>query len=245
VARYKITIEYDGLEMVGWQRQKEPNSVQQYLEEAIYKFSKQNVIVHGCGRTDARVHAYAHVSHFDLDQIYPTITIINALNFYLRPAKIVVLGAEIVDEEFHARFKARARSYQYLVINRHSPLILEKNRAWHIISPLDENLMQEAANHLIGKHDFTSFRAKSCQAKSSYKTLEQIKISRDNERVIFFLKAPSFLHHMVRNIVGTLIYVGNGKLQPDDVAKILEAKNRAAAGPTAPAAGLYFLTAHY
>jgi tRNA pseudouridine38-40 synthase len=245
VPRYKITIEYDGSQMVGWQRQKEPNSVQQYLEEAIYNFSKENVVVHGCGRTDARVHAYAHVSHFDLDQTYPIITVINALNYYLRIAKIVVLEAEVVDDDFHARFKAKARSYQYLVINRHSPLILEKNRAWHIISPLDEHKMQEGANFLIGKHDFSSFRAKSCQAKSPLRTLEQIKISRDNEKVSFFLKAPSFLHHMVRNIVGTLVYVGNGKLQPDDVKDILEAKNRAAAGPTAPAAGLYFLTADY
>ena len=125
----------------------------------------------------------------------------DAKNYYLRIAKIVVLEAEIVDDDFHARFKAKARSYQYLVINRHSPLILEKNRAWHIISPLDEHKMQEAANFLIGKHDFSSFRAKSCQAKSPLRTLEQIKISRDNEKVSFFLKAPSFLHHMVRNIV--------------------------------------------
>jgi tRNA pseudouridine38-40 synthase len=231
--------------MVGWQRQKEPNSVQQYLEEAIYEFSKQNVVVYGCGRTDARVHAYAHVSHFDLDQTYPVLTIINAINFYLRHLRIVVLTAEIVDEHFHARFSARARSYKYLIINRHSPLMLEKNRAWHVISPLDENLMQEAANFLIGKHDFTSFRAKSCQAKSAYKTLEKIEISRDNEQITFLLRAPSFLHHMVRNIVGTLVYVGNGKFQPGDVGSILDAKDRTKAGPTAPAAGLYFLTAYY
>lgn len=243
--RYKITTEYEGTGISGWQFQNNGNSIQQYLEEAILKFSKEQVTVHGSGRTDAGVHALAQIAHFDLEKEYQVHVIQRGINHFLKPNKIIIINCEIVDNEFHARFSAKKRHYQYIVLNRLVPSVLLENKAWHVKEKLDVNKMQEAANLLLGLHDFTSFRATHCQALSPVKTIDEIKIESQDDKIIFYLKAPSFLHHMVRNIVGTLVLVGKGKWQVQDVAKALAAKDRKASGPTAPAQGLYFVKVQY
>lgn len=243
--RYKITIEYDGTGVSGWQRQVNGNSIQQFLEEAIAKFSKEQVTVHGSGRTDAGVHAFAQVAHFDLELEHHPHIIQRTINHFLKPNKVIITECEIVDVEFHARFSAKRRLYQYVVLNRLVPSVLLENRAWHVRENLDVNKMQEAANLLLGLHDFTSFRATHCQALSPIKTVDEIKISQEDDKIFFNLKAPSFLHHMVRNIVGTLVLVGKGKWKVEDVARALAAKDRKASGPTAPAQGLYFVKVQY
>lgn len=243
--RYKITIEYNGSGISGWQRQSNGNSIQQFIEESIEKFSKEKVVVFGAGRTDAGVHALGQVAHFDLEKEHFPHVVQNAINHFLRPNKIILVDCEIVDDEFHARFSAKKRSYQYVILNRPYATVLDDNKVWHFRDELNVDKMQIAANYLIGKHDFTSFRATHCQAQSPIKTMDDIKIYREGEKVIFMLKAPSFLHHMVRNIVGTLVLVGSGKWQVEDVLKVLIAKNRKSAGPTAPAHGLYFMKIEY
>ncbi len=243
--RYKITIEYDGSNISGWQRQLNSSSVQQFIEEAIEKFSLQKTIVHGAGRTDSGVHALAQVAHFDLEKQHPTYVVLRAINHFLRPHKIVITACEIVSEDFHARFSAKKRHYRYIILNRQALSALDANRSWHVKEFLSIEKMQQAANLLLGKHDFTSFRALHCQASSPIKTLDEIKIYREDEQIIIAIKAQSFLHHMVRNIVGTLVPIGMGKLAVEDMSKILEEKNRKAAGPTAPAHGLYFSMVEY
>ena len=243
--RYKIIIEYDGTKFAGWQRQLAAPSVQQAIEEAIEKFSGEIVVVHAAGRTDAGVHALGQVAHFDLDKHFPPDIIQRAINHFLRLDKIVITEAQEVDNDFHARFSAVKRYYEYVIINRKAPLALELDKAWHIRDYLDVEKMQEAANILIGKHDFTSFRASQCQANSPVKTLDEIKVFTQGQKVIFSLKATSFLHHMVRNIVGSLKLVGVGKWEVEQMAKALAAKNRSEAGPTAPACGLYFTKVEY
>jgi tRNA pseudouridine38-40 synthase len=245
VPRYKIIIEYDGRGVNGWQRQKNPNTIQEKIEEAIYKFSRQEVVVHGSGRTDAGVHALAQVAHFDLAKHYDTHTIINAINFYLRSDNIGIKEAFLVDEKFHARFSAKCRHYKYMIINQEAPLVLERHRAWGIRTDLDVCAMQKAANLLIGNHDFTSFRAKSCQAKSAIKTMNFINITKSENVITVAIAAPSFLHHMVRNIVGTLVMVGKANFMPNQIPLMLAAKDRASAGITAPACGLYFVKVEY
>jgi tRNA pseudouridine38-40 synthase len=243
--KYKITIEYDGTEISGWQRQGNAPSIQQFIEEAIESFSKEKVIVYAAGRTDAGVHALGQVAHFELEKDFPDYVVKRAINHFLKPNKIIILHCEIAESEFHARFSAKKRNYRYVILNRSSPSVLEANRAWHIHEKLDLVKLQEAANLLIGKHDFSSFRATHCQAQSPIKTLDEIKIYQEADKVIFTLRATSFLHHMVRNIVGTLILVGLGKWKVEDIKKALEAKKRAQAGPTAPAHGLYFTKVEY
>lgn len=243
--RYKITIEYDGGNISGWQRQNNTSSVQQFIEEAIAKFSQEEVMVHGAGRTDAGVHALGQVAHFDLNRDYPVHVVQRAINHFLRPNKIILVDCQYVNAEFHARFSAKKRNYQYLILNRRFPSVIEENRAWHVREDLDIDKLEQAANLLIGQHDFTSFRASLCQANSPIKTLDEVKIYRQGEKVIFTLRARSFLHHMVRNIVGSLVLVGSGKWQVEDIAKALLAKDRRSAGPTAPAHGLYFTRVEY
>jgi tRNA pseudouridine38-40 synthase len=243
--RYKITIEYDGTNISGWQRQLNSSSVQQFIEEAIGSFSHEKIVIFGAGRTDSGVHALAQVAHFDLEKTYPEHVVIRAINHFLRPNKIVITSCQIVDKNFHARFSAKKRHYRYVILNRAAISTLEENRSWHIREPLDIEKMQQAANFLIGHHDFTSFRATHCQALSPIKTLDEIKIYQEEEKIIITIKATSFLHHMVRNITGTLVPVGLGKLIPEDIKKILEEKIRRAAGPTAPAHGLYFSMVEY
>ncbi len=243
--KYKITIEYDGTGIYGWQRQAEGPSVQQFIEEAIEKFSKEKVNIYVAGRTDAGVHALGQVAHFELKDEYPEYVVQRSINHFLKPNRIIILDCQKVDNEFHARFSAKKRNYKYIIINRSVPSVLDVNRAWHIRSKLDVEKMQEAANHLVGMHDFTSFRAANCQAKSPVKQIDEIKIYREGERIIFNLRASSFLYHMVRNIVGSLQMVGLGQWNVDDIKLVLELKDRSKAGVTAPPHGLYFTKVEY
>ena len=239
--RYKIVVEYDGTSLLGWQKQLDGPSVQEFLEKAIFAFVQENVEVYGAGRTDAGVHALAQVAHFNLERQVDIFRLKEALNAHLRnmQAPVSVLNASLVDENFHARFSAQGRSYIYRITTRRAPLVLDKNRSWLVTVPLDVEKMREGAKYLLGHHDFTSFRAVKCQAKSPIKTLDKIEISQVGENITFYVEARSFLHHQVRNIVGTLKLVGDGHLKPQDIQTILEAKDRRAAGPTAPACGLY------
>lgn len=248
--RYKITIEYDGTNILGWQRQIDGPSVQEYLENAISLLQSDTselVQIQGAGRTDAGVHALAQVAHFDLERDIEDWKLRDAINFHLREqsAPVVVLNVEKAPQEFNARFSAKGRGYIYKIINRRAPSILKQNRAWWVPVELNIEKMRQGAKHLLGNHDFSSFRAAACQAKSPIKTLDKIDITQQGEEIIFEVEARSFLHHQVRNIVGTLKMVGDGHLQPDDVKKILEAKDRKAAGPTAPACGLYLSKVWY
>lgn len=311
--RYKITIEYDGTKTLGWQRQLDGPSVQEYLENALSllmpkkkeeedlsiglapqvpaitsqefrrksgsgeededadtKRSSAAYIdvreeasigsapqvpaitrltpeVQGAGRTDAGVHALGQVAHFDLQREIEDWKLRDALNFHLREmdAPVVVLSVERVGEEFNARFSAVGRGYIYRILNRRTPPILEKDRVWWVPVPLDVEKMRQGARYLLGHHDFSSFRAAACQAKSPVKTLDKLKITRRGDEIVFEVEARSFLHHQVRNMVGTLKLVGDGHLRPEDVKTILEAKDRKAAGPTAPAGGLYLSKVMY
>lgn len=248
--RYKITIEYDGTNILGWQRQIDGPSVQEYLENAVSLLqnnTKELVQIQGAGRTDAGVHALAQVAHFDLERNIECWKLRDAINFHLREqnAPVVVLKVEKASQEFNARFSAQGRGYIYKILNRRAPSILEQNRVWWVPVELDVEKMRQGAKYLLGNHDFSSFRAAACQAKSPIKTLDKIDIFQQGEEIIFEVEARSFLHHQVRNIVGTLKMVGDGHLQPDDVKKILEAKDRKAAGPTAPACGLYLSKVWY
>ncbi len=239
--RYKITIEYDGTNLQGWQRQNEGVSVQYYLEEAILGFSHQNVEVFAAGRTDAGVHATAQVAHFDLETSMDLFHLREAINARLRnlEAPVSVLEVEEVDDSFHARFSAKGRGYIYRILNRRAPTVLQKDRVWVVGYPLDVEKMRLAAQYLLGNHDFSSFRGAGCQAKTPIKTLDRLDIVQHEDEIDFILEAKSFIYHQVRNIVGTLKCVGDGKLSPEDVKTILEAKDRKKAGPTAPACGLY------
>ncbi|MDR3424871.1 MAG: tRNA pseudouridine(38-40) synthase TruA [Alphaproteobacteria bacterium] len=243
--RWKLTIEYDGSGFCGWQRQTNAGSVQQTLEEAIAKFSGEIVTLHVAGRTDAGVHARAQVAHFDLNKETSGDIIRDALNFYLRPNKIAILNAAPVDENFHARFDALKRSYRYRIINRRAPLALHYQYAWHVAHELDIGAMQQAADVLIGHHDFSTFRARNCQANSPVKTLDRCDLTRDGEEIIVTVEARSFLYHQVRNMAGTLCLVGTGRLTLDDFKTAFAACDRAKGGPTAPAQGLCLWSVSY
>lgn len=244
--RYRLTVEYDGAPFVGWQRQGNGQSVQAVLEGAVLAFSGERVEVAGAGRTDTGVHAEGQVAHIDLasDRFAPR-AVMNAVNAYLQPLPVAVIAVEAVPDDFHARFSATWRAYRYVIVNRSAPLALDAGRAWHIKAPLDVGAMQAGAQRLLGHHDFTSFRATHCQSKSPAKTLDLLTVSRHGQRVVVEARARSFLHHQVRNMVGTLKLVGEGKWRPDDVTAALEARDRAAAGPTAPAEGLTLVAVGY
>lgn len=244
--RYRLTIEYDGGPFVGWQRQDNGPTVQAALEEAVRAFSGEHVEVAGAGRTDTGVHAEAQVAHLDLQsERFDGRTVMNAINAHLRPLPVAVLAAAVVDAGFHARFSAVWRSYRYVIVNRRAPLALDAGRAWHVMATLDPAAMQAGADRLVGHHDFTSFRAAQCQSKSPEKTLDLLRVSRLGERIVVEARARSFLHHQVRNMVGTLKLVGEGKWRPGDVTAALRARDRAAAGPTAPADGLTLVAVGY
>ncbi len=245
MTRYKLTLEYDGAGFVGWQRQDNGPSVQAALEAAVAGFCGEAVTAQGAGRTDAGVHALGQVAHIDLAKETDADTVRDALNAHLKPAAVAVLAAQVVDDDFHARFSALERAYRYRIVNRRAPLALDRGRAWFVPQPLDAAAMQAAASALIGKHDFTSFRASQCQAKSPVKTLDVLDVSRDGQELRIEARARSFLHHQVRNMVGTLKLVGEGKWTRAEVARALEARDRAAAGPTAPADGLYLVSVGY
>lgn len=241
MARYKITIEYDGTDLVGWQKQDEGNSVQSYLEEALYGFSHQRADIYAAGRTDAGVHALSQVAHFDLETNMELFRIREAFNAHLRDmnAPVAVLEVEQAAPDFHARFSAKGRGYIYRILNRRARTVLLENRVWHVGFPLDVDLMRQGARHLIGHHDFSAFRGAGCQALSPIKTLDKLDIVVNGDEIDFIVEARSFLYHQVRNMVGTLKMVGDKHLTPDDVKTILEGKCRAQAGVTAPACGLY------
>lgn len=220
-------------------------SVQQAIEEAIESFSSEKVRLHTAGRTDAGVHAYGQVAHFDLEKEFVADKVRGAINFHVRPHKIAIINVETMDEEFHARFSAKKRYYVYKIKNRRAPLALDSKRMWFVPHKLDVDKMRAAAKYLVGHHDFTSFRDSQCQSKSPVKTVDSIEIKQNGDEIEIYVSAKSFLHHMVRNIAGTLKFVGDGKFSPKQVQDILEAKDRCAAGPTAPAYGLYFIKVDY
>jgi tRNA pseudouridine38-40 synthase len=245
VPRYRLTIEYDGTGLVGWQRQANGRSVQEALETAVARFCGEQVTVHGAGRTDAGVHALGQCAHLDLDKAVPAEVLRSALNHYLRPAAISVLAAEPAPQGFDARLSATGRVYLYRILNRRAPAALERGRVWHVAPPLDLEAMSEGARHLLGHHDFSTFRDSLCQANSPMRTLDALELRRAGEEIHIEARARSFLHHQVRNMVGTLKLVGLGRWRPDDVAKALAARDRRAGGPTAPAEGLYLIEVRY
>ena len=243
--RYKLTIEYDGSGFVGWQRQDNGLSVQQALEEAVAGFSGQAVTAHAAGRTDSGVHALGQVVHIDLDGDPGPETVRDAINFHLKPAPVSVLTAEAADGDFHARISATERAYLYRIANRRAPLAVDRDRAWWVPTPLDTDAMADGARALLGRHDFTTFRAAGCQAASPVKTLDVLEVAGDGDEIRVTVRARSFLYRQVRNIVGTLALVGEGKWSPGDVGVALAARDRSAGGPTAPAHGLYLLEVVY
>lgn len=244
--RYRIQVEYDGGPFVGWQRQDTGLGVQQVVEEAITAFSGETVRIHCAGRTDAGVHARGQVAHFDLqrDDVTPK-TVRDAINHHMQPQPVAIVAAEVVDEEFHARFSATEREYLYRISNRRARPALERGRVWWVAAPLDVPAMHAAAQELVGHHDFSSFRASICQAQSPVKTLDELAVSVAGEEIHIKARARSFLHHQVRNMVGTLSLVGRGKWSAADVRAALDAKDRAAGGPTAPPDGLYLMRVGY
>lgn len=243
--RYRLTIEYDGTPFVGWQRQANGRSVQEAIEDALLALTGERVAVRGAGRTDAGVHASGQVAHVDLARAFPVEKLPDALNAHLRPAPVAILAAAMVPEGFDARFSAIGRRYLYRIVNRRAPLALERDRAWRVSRPLDEDAMQEAAQALIGTHDFTTFRSVECQAKSPVKTLRELNVTRIGEEIRIEAEARSFLHSQIRSIAGSLKLVGEGKWRPADLAAALAARDRAACGALAPPAGLYLTAVEY
>ncbi len=243
--RYKLIVEYDGTPFVGWQMQESGPSVQARLAEAIKAFAGEEAILRGAGRTDAGVHALGQVAHVDLAKEWEPDTVRDALNALIRPDPIAVLACERVGSDFDARFSAKARHYLYRIIDRRSPPALERERAWGVFRELDADSMHDAAQALIGHHDFTTFRSTECQAKSPMKTLDRLDVARHGEIIRVEASARSFLHHQVRSVVGSLKLVGEGKWSKNDLAAALAARDRRACGPVAPPHGLYFVKVDY
>jgi len=243
--RYRITIEYDGTPFLGWQRQAQGPSVQAALEEALERFTGEVPAVRGAGRTDSGVHALAQVAHFDLAKAWDPFRLREAFNFHLRPAPVAVLACEMADSDFDARFSATGRHYSYRILSRRAPPVLDRNRVWWLPLALDAGAMHEAAQSLVGRHDFTTFRAAQCQAKSPLKTLDRLDVSRRGEEIVIEASARSFLHNQVRSMVGSLKLVGEGRWRPRDLGDALMARDRAACGPVAPARGLYLVRVDY
>ena len=245
MTRFAITVEFDGRPFMGWQHQDHGPSVQQALEEAIEGITNTRTRVHAAGRTDAGVHALAMTAHFDLETALTPFRLMEGINAKLRPQPIAVLTCEEKNEEWHARFSCIARRYQYRIVNRRAPLTLGKGQAWRVARPLDETAMHEAAQCLVGQHDFTTFRSVDCQAKTPVKTLHSISVARDCDMLAVDVAARSFLHHQVRSIVGCLKLVGVGTWSVDDLKQALDARDRQALGLNAPPDGLYFVEALY
>jgi tRNA pseudouridine38-40 synthase len=243
--RYKLTIEYHGGLFVGWQRQENGPSVQGAVEAALRALEPDAPSIVGAGRTDAGVHATGQVAHCDLAQEWEPFRLAEALNWHLKPDPVAVLAVERVAEDFHARFSATGRRYLYRVVSRRAPLTIEKGLAWRVAHDLDAEAMQAAADLLVGKHDFTTFRSAQCQSKSPVKTLDEFRVEREGEEIRFHLAARSFLHNQVRSFVGTLERVGAGKWPVGRVGEALAARDRAACGPVAPPDGLYLAGVSY
>jgi tRNA pseudouridine38-40 synthase len=243
--RYKLTLEYDGSGLVGWQKQPNGLSVQEILETAFEKFCGAAVAVNGAGRTDAGVHALGQTAHVDLPRDYPPDEIRGAVNYHVGEHSVAVLAVEPVPETFDARRSARGRHYLYRIVNRRAPLTLLRGRAWHVGPPLDAEAMHEAAQILVGHHDFSTFRDSLCQAKSPLKTLDELSVERRGEEIRIAARARSFLHHQVRNMAGTLKLVGLGRWDAAALRVALEARDRRRGGPTAPPDGLYLVEVIY
>jgi len=243
--RYKLTIEYDGRPFVGWQIQDNGPTVQRALEAAVLAFSGERVISHGAGRTDAGVHALGQVAHIDLSKEWDPDKVRDAVNAHLRPQPVAVISAELVDGGFDARFSATRRHYLYRIINRRADLTFERGRAWRVAKPLNATGMHQAAQRLVGNHDFTTFRHVDCQAKSPVKTLDQLDVHRVKDDIHVMASARSFLHTQVRSMVGALVAVGEGRWTADDLSIALKAKDRSACAPVAPAEGLYLVRVEY
>ena len=246
MARYKITIEYDGTEFYGWQNQKNKETVQGAIENAIFQFSSIKANVVGAGRTDRGVHALRQVAHFDFEKNMPIRNIKEAMNHFLKEKRVVIRDIENVSNDFHARFSAKSRTYIYIIINRAFPLALDYKRAWYRYCDLDVAKMHKCAQVLLGIHDFSGFRSTSCQSKSAVRSINSISIKRVSaENIEITIAAPSFLHNQVRIIVGTLYNIGSGLWPMDRILTILKTGDRKLAGPTAPPHGLYLAEIGY
>jgi tRNA pseudouridine38-40 synthase len=243
--RYKLIIEYDGRPFCGWQRQAGDLSVQQVLEEAIARFSGETISIQAAGRTDAGVHATGQVISFDLTREWDPFKIREAMNFHTKPHPVAVVNAERAAEDFEARFSATARHYEYRILNRRARPALDEGHVWHVPVLLDADRMHEAAQLILGKHDFTTFRASECQAKSPIRTLERLDVMRHGETILVIARARSFLHSQVRSMVGSLKLVGEGRWTPRDFRAALDAAERARCGPLAPPDGLYLTAVDY
>ncbi len=243
--RYRLTVEYDGGPYHGFQVQTGLPSVQGALERAIHAFSGERAVVNAAGRTDTGVHAMGQVAHFDLEREWPAATVRNALNAHLVKESISVLDAALAAADFHSRFSAKRRAYLYRILNRPAPPAIERGRVWHVKKPLDAEAMHAAAWALVGHHDFTTFRDAACQAKSPMKTLDEARVWREGEEVRLSFASRSFLHRQVRSMTGTLAEVGVGRWTAADVGAALEAKDRKACGPVAPADGLCLVAVEY
>jgi tRNA pseudouridine38-40 synthase len=245
LTRFALTIEFDGRPYMGWQRQAHGPTVQQHVEEALGRIVGTVPIIHCAGRTDAGVHGIAMRAHVDLDTAITPFRLMEALNAHLRPAPIAAIACEIVDEDWHARFSCIGRAYEYRILNRRAPLTFEEGLLWRVSKPLDTDAMQQAAQMLVGKHDFTTFRSVQCQADSPLRTLDRLDVIRSGERITIHAEARSFLHHQVRSMTGCLALVGMGTWAPADMKAALEARDRQALGHNAPPDGLYFMRAVY
>jgi tRNA pseudouridine38-40 synthase len=245
VTRWRLIIEYDGGPFMGWQRQDHGPSVQQALEEALYKMTGETAQFFAAGRTDAGVHALAMSAHADVMKSLTPTRLREGLNALVRPHPIAILDVSEVAEDWHARFSCIGRRYLYRILNRRAPPALDAGRVWHIAPSLDIEAMRDGARHLVGRHDFTTFRSAQCQSDSPVKTLDALDVAKVGEEIHVTAAARSFLHHQVRSMVGCLAMVGRGQWAPEDIAKALEARDRAALGFNAPPQGLYFVEAIY
>ena len=243
--RYRLTVEYDGRPFCGWQRQAHDLSIQQVLEEAIARFSGEIAVTQAAGRTDAGVHALGQVVHFDLERDWDAFKVREALNFHTKPHPVAIVTAERVGEDFEARFSAIARHYEYRILNRRARPALDQSRVWHVPVDLDAGAMHEAAQLILGKHDFSTFRASECQANSPVRTLDVFDVRREAEMIVVTAKARSFLHSQVRSMVGSLKLVGEGRWSARDFRAALDARDRSRCGPLAPSDGLYLTRVDY
>ncbi|MEH3036338.1 MAG: tRNA pseudouridine(38-40) synthase TruA [Sphingomonas adhaesiva] len=245
MTRFALTVEYDGRPFMGWQRQAHGPSVQQAIEEAVATITGEAVVCHAAGRTDAGVHALGMRAHVEIAKPIDAFRLMEALNARLRPAPVAVLACEEVPDDWHARFSCLARAYEYRIANRRAPLTFEKGLAWQVPQPLDAAAMHAAAQRLVGRHDFTTFRSAHCQSASPLKSIDRMAVTREGDRVTVRVAARSFLHHQVRSMVGCLALVGMGRWSADDLGDALAAADRARLGLNAPPDGLFFVGATY
>ncbi|WP_165322536.1 tRNA pseudouridine(38-40) synthase TruA [Rhizorhabdus phycosphaerae] len=245
MTRFRLTVEFDGRPFMGWQRQAHGPSVQQAIEEAVTAITGESPPVHAAGRTDAGVHARAMVAHVDVDRPIAAFRLGEALNAHLRPAPVSILAVQEVADDWHARFSCIGRRYIYRIVNRRAPLTFERGLAWQLANPLDDHAMHAAAQALVGRHDFTTFRSAHCQAESPVKTLDRLDVRRAGDAIEIEAAARSFLHHQVRSMVGCLALVGQGRWSRDDLADALASADRSRLGLNAPPDGLYFVEAVY